>query len=82
MAGAKVSSVQLHLEWRGISERFAQTSFRGFVLARHSGARPALAGREPGISLCFALNMSGFRVRVREGALAPRNDELGRQNGT
>jgi hypothetical protein len=44
---------------------------------RHSGARPALAGREPGISKYFALNISGFRVRLREGAQPPRNDERG-----
>jgi hypothetical protein len=28
--------------------------------------------------MCFALNMLRFRVRVREGAPAPRNDGLGR----
>ena len=39
------------------------------------GARARLRAREPGISACFALNMSRFRVRVRQVPAAPRNDE-------
>jgi hypothetical protein len=38
---------------------------------------PKAAYREPGISACSALNMSGFRVRVRQVPAAPRNDEKG-----
>jgi len=30
--------------------------------------------------MCFALNMLRFRVRVREGAPAPRNDRVGWQD--
>jgi hypothetical protein len=50
------------------------------IPGRMKAAKP-LKG-EPGIPECSAQNMSGFRVRLREGAQPPRNDSLKRQDST
>src|SRR4051812_12091967 len=57
-----------------------------FELHCHSGARSALAEREPGISICFALSktlMLGFRVRSLRLRLRLRPGMTSvRRNGT
>ncbi|SEH73535.1 hypothetical protein SAMN05216367_1638 [Tardiphaga sp. OK245] len=57
----------------------SNSSFPGKPIGLPEGGSDVADGdHAPGIPTCFALNISGFRVRVRQVPAAPRNDSVGR----
>ncbi|SNS57561.1 hypothetical protein SAMN05216374_1887 [Tardiphaga sp. OK246] len=62
----------------GVCLAASNSSFPGKPIGLPEGGSDVADGdHAPGIPTCFALNISRFRVRVRQVPAAPRNDKRG-----